>query len=83
MTFIEGEQALSVWMADNAYLTWVIRGSPWQLEDELIAALELPLNLQGNFHNAFYPRLTRARAACVAQPRNLSIAPNPHARAAC
>ena len=77
MTFVEGEAALSAWMADNAYVSWVVRDSPWQLEEYLIAALDLPLNLQGNAHNNFHLRLTRARADCVAQARNLPVAPNP------
>ena len=77
MTFVEGEQALSAWMADNAYVSWLVRDRPWQLEDELIAALDLPLNLQGNAHNQFHPLLTRARARCVAQARELPVEPNP------
>lgn len=77
MTFVEGEQALSAWMADNAYVSWVVRGSPWELEDELIAALDLPLNLQGNAHNQFRHVLTAARAGCVAQARALPVVPNP------
>src|SRR5690242_5394181 len=37
MTFVEGEQTLSAWMAENAYISWVVRDQPWELEDELIA----------------------------------------------
>jgi len=47
MTFLEGEQALSAWMAENAYVSWVVRDRPWELQDELITALDMPLNLQG------------------------------------
>jgi hypothetical protein len=38
-----GEQALSAWMADNAFVSWVVRERPWELEDDLIAAVDLPL----------------------------------------
>jgi hypothetical protein len=73
---VEGEQALSSWMAENAYVSWVVRGRPWELEDELIAALDLPLNLQGNPHNRFHS-VRRVRARCVAQARVLPVVPNP------
>jgi hypothetical protein len=76
-TFVEGEQALSAWMAANAYVSWVVRDRPWELEEELIAGLDLPLNLQGNPHNRFHATLTAARARCVAQARALPVVPNP------
>ena len=77
MTFVGGEQVLSAWMAENAYATWVVRDRPWELEDELIRALDLPLNLQGNPHNPFHSVLTGVRAGCVAQARSLPAVPNP------
>jgi len=77
MSFAEGEQALSAWMAENAYVSWVAREWPWELEDELIATLDLPLNLQGNQLNQFHPVLTGTRAQCVAQAKALSVVPNP------
>src|SRR5215469_10208034 len=77
LTFVEGEQALSAWMAENAYVSWVVRERPWELEDELIATLDLPLNLQGNPHNQFHPVLTGVRARCVAQAKALRVVPNP------
>lgn len=76
-TFIEGEQALSAWMAENAYVSWVVRDNPWELEDSLIAALDLPLNLVGNSRNRFHSVLTLARARCVAQANALPVLPNP------
>jgi len=54
MTFVEGEQPLSSWMAKNAYVSWVVYGRPWELEDELIAELDIPLNLQWNLHSRFH-----------------------------
>lgn len=62
LTFADGEQELSQWMAENAYVSWIVYGSPWELEDHLITALDLPLNLQGNNHNQFHPTLTGIRA---------------------
>jgi hypothetical protein len=76
-TFAEGEQALSAWMADNAFVSWVIRERPWELEDDLIAAVDLPLNLEGNSRNRFHQILTRTRARCVAQASALPVLPNP------
>lgn len=64
-------------MAENALVSWVGRERPWELEDELIATLDLPLNLQANSHNRFHPVLTAARARCVAQAKVLPVVPNP------
>lgn len=69
MTFVEGEQELSAWMAENGYVSWVARDRPWELEHDLIAALDLPLNLQGNPDNRFHSVLIAVRARCVAQAR--------------
>jgi len=76
MTFAEGEQKLSAWMAENAHVSWIVRDRPWELEDDLIAALDLPLNLQGNPRNRFHS-VRRVRARCVAQARALPVLPNP------
>lgn len=77
MTFVEGEQALSAWMAENAHVSWAVRDRPWELEDDLIATLDLPLNLQGNPFNQFHPVLAGVRAECVAQAKALPVVPNP------
>lgn len=76
-TFVGGEQALSAWMDKNALVTWVVRERPWELEDELIARLDLPLNLEGNKRNQFHQALTQARARCVAEADALPVLPNP------
>lgn len=68
---------LSAWMAENAYVSWVVRDQPWELEDELIATVDLPLNLQGNPHNRFHSVLTEVRARCAAQAKAMSVVPNP------
>ena len=77
MTFGAGEQVLSAWMAENALVSWVVREAPWELEDDLIAALDLPLNLKGNQRNPFHRVLSQARAQCVAQARALPVLGNP------
>ncbi|CRI66925.1 conserved exported hypothetical protein [Thiocapsa sp. KS1] len=48
MTFAEGEGVLSGWMADNAFVTWVVDPAPWVLEEKLISGLSLPLNVDMN-----------------------------------
>lgn len=48
MTFADGESVLSGWMAENAFVTWVVDAAPWVLEKELITGLSLPLNLDMN-----------------------------------
>jgi hypothetical protein len=74
-TFTDGEQKLSAWMAENAFVSWVVRDRPWELEDALIGRLDLPLNLKGNSRNPFHPVLTQARARCLAQARALPVLP--------
>ena len=76
-TFVAGEQVLSAWMAENALVSWVVRELPWELEDRLIASVDLPLNLEGNSRNQFHQVLTGARARCVAQAEALPVLPNP------
>lgn len=92
MTFAEGEQKLSAWMADNAYVSRTVRQLPWELEDSLIATQDLPLNLTGNKHNQF-PSADRDSCqlhgpgegpACTAQSRRLAtIGPPAPPPAAC
>src|SRR5262249_41574394 len=80
MTFVEGEQALSAWMTDNAYVSWVVRDGPWELEDEHIVALDLPLNRHGNKRNQRHAMVSEVRARCVAQARALPVMINPSER---
>jgi hypothetical protein len=77
MTFVGGEHALSAWMGENAYVSWIACQRPWELEDSLITALDLPLNLMGNKHNQFHSVLAQVRARCVARARDLPVLPNP------
>ena len=77
MTFGAGEQVLSAWMAENAFVSWVVRDAPWELEDDLIAALDLPLNLKGNQRHPFHRVLSQERAQWVARARALPVLDNP------
>jgi GIY-YIG catalytic domain-containing protein len=74
-TFTDGEKILSGWMAENAFVCWVVRDRPWELEGALIGRLDLPLNLKGNSRNPFYLELTQARARCLEQARALPVLP--------
>ena len=78
MTFVAGEQALSAWMAENAYVSWVIHNEPWELEDELIAALDLPLNLRGNTHQPV--PLRTDRSTCPLRPAGRGVASRAQSR---
>ena len=60
-TFAGGEAVLTQWMADNASVSWVLHPEPWYLEAKLLNALDLPLNIQDNDHNAFAPQLKKLR----------------------
>jgi hypothetical protein len=76
-TFVDGEQQLSRWMAEHAYVSFVPHERPWELEERLIELLDLPLNLDGNSRNAFHPELTRVRRVAVASANALPVVPNP------
>jgi hypothetical protein len=76
-TFVDGEGKLSQWMARHAFVSWVVHERPWELEEHLIATLDLPLNLQGNSQNAFHANLSEARFRCVAEANALPVVPNP------
>jgi hypothetical protein len=76
-TFLDGEQTLSSWMAEHALVSFVPHKRPWELEDQLIASLDLPLNLEGNSRNPFHVQLTDIRKRAVAIANELPVVPNP------
>lgn len=76
-TFVLGEQQLSKWMAENALVAWVVHSRPWEVEDHLIATLDVPLNLEGNSRNRFHAELRSRRAATVQRAMSLLVVPNP------
>ena len=61
MTFGDGEQVLSQWMQDNAFVAWVSQPEPWGLEEKLIGKVSLPLNLDMNRSHPFHPVLSAVR----------------------
>jgi hypothetical protein len=60
-TFSDGEQRLSEWMAENAFVCRLEDGEPWFIEELLIERYDIPLNLDQNKRNRFHPELTAAR----------------------
>jgi hypothetical protein len=73
MTFWTGEKRLSQWLDRNARVVWHLCGEPWKLEEELIHSVNLPLNLQHNSKNAFFPVLTDLRRTAKGRARALPI----------
>jgi hypothetical protein len=73
MTFSTGEECLSQWLDRNARVVWKICEAPWTIEKELIGMLDLPLNLDQNATNAFFPVLTELRRAAKTRARALPI----------
>jgi hypothetical protein len=61
LTFCDGEQRLSEWLSENAFVAWEVCSEPWVLEEHLIRDVPLPLNLDQNSHHPFCPALTVAR----------------------
>jgi hypothetical protein len=44
-----GEQLLSGWMRQHAFVTWIETVAPWELEEQLLSSdLRLPLNIDRN-----------------------------------
>ena len=75
MTFTHnGEQWLDAWMEKNAYVFWVEHETPWELEEDLLSALSLPLNIQGNRSHPFAIELNRLRKEAIRNARELPIA---------
>mgnify|MGYP002713168312 CR=1 FL=1 len=72
-TFGPGENTLSSWMEQNAFITWTQHPEPWVLEDELIQQLSLPLNLRDNENHPFHPQLTTIRSQAKTRAKELPI----------
>lgn len=75
--FGAGERDLSRWMAQHAQVSWLAVSSPWIVEEELIAHLDLPLNLDQNANHAFYGTLRQRRADAARAAEALPVLPNP------
>lgn len=59
----DGESALSAWMSDSAFVTWVETPEPWVVEEEAIRSVNLPLNLSQNKSHGFAAELSALRSA--------------------
>jgi hypothetical protein len=75
LTFSTGEARLSQWMEENARIAWTVCEEPWKLEETLIAAVNLPLNLDLNTANVFFPALSGLRRAAKMKAKELPILP--------
>jgi GIY-YIG catalytic domain len=73
MTFTKpGEEILSAWMEQNAFVYWQEHPKPWEIEEQIIGSFSLPLNLRDNEHHPFYPVLTSIRKLARAKAKKLS-----------
>ena len=73
LTFGTGEQRLSEWMEDNARVAWLPCAEPWTLEAQLIATVNLPLNLEQNSRCSFHWVLTELRRDAKRRARELPV----------
>jgi hypothetical protein len=55
--------ALTAWKRENLTLTWATRARPWEIETDVIAAMQPPLNLAANGGHPFYSTVRNARAS--------------------
>ena len=73
MTFHEGEKKLNDWLDRNAFIGWKEHENPWEVEEECIQNLSLPLNLEGNAHHPFQSILKALRKSAKARAKDLEI----------
>jgi hypothetical protein len=73
LTFSTGEQRLSEWMEETARVVWKALEEPWKLEEKLISTLHLPLNLDQNAANEFFPVLSGLRKTAKVRAREMPI----------
>jgi hypothetical protein len=69
-----GEQWLDDWMEHNAFVCWIEHPTPWELEDELLGTLSLPLNIKGNKDHLFADSLSQLRKDAIKQARETPVA---------
>jgi hypothetical protein len=62
-------------MEENARVVWKVCEEPWKLEERLISTLHLPLNLDRNTGDEFFPVLSGLRKAARVRARTLPILP--------
>lgn len=73
-TFSTGEQRLSEWMGEHAFVTVTEHPEPWVLEEQLITEWSLPLNLDQNSH-PFRSVLSAMRSAAKQRAKDLPVLP--------
>ena len=73
LTFHEGEERLSRWMSENAFVTWAVCPRPWETEKQLINSVSLPLNLDQNRTHIHHAGLSALRRAAKKRARDLPI----------
>jgi len=73
MTFGDGENDLSEWMAENMFVVWTTADMPWTHEVGIINRISPPLNLQHNENHLFYDTLMDARRQAKAKAKNLPV----------
>jgi len=73
LTFADGERRLSDWMEENAFVGWIECDEPWRIEERLISAICLPLNLDQNRANRFHPVLSERWRLAKIRARDLPI----------
>ena len=75
MTFTHlGEQWLDDWMEANAFVVWVEHPKPWELEEELLGTLSLPLNIKGNKDHLFADTLSQLRKEAIRTANETAVA---------
>jgi hypothetical protein len=60
-------------MASNAFVVWSECDRPWLVEEQLISATHLPLNLDQNERHPFFPVLSESRRLAKNKAREMSI----------
>ena len=72
-TFADGEKILDEWLANNAFVTWVIREHPWEIEKKIIQSVSLPINLKHNQSHPYHSILSEKRKAARELAQELPI----------
>jgi hypothetical protein len=68
-----GEQWLNDWMAENAFVAWMVHPEPWVVEQQMLKLASCPLNLADNEHHGFNATLRELRRAAVMQSKTLPV----------
>ncbi|MCC9167217.1 GIY-YIG nuclease family protein [Pontibacter harenae] len=72
-TFSKGEETLSEWMDQNAFIACCEYPTPWEPEEEFIKNISLLLNLDKNQHHPFQSTLSKIRQQAKETAQSLPI----------